>query len=99
MSKRPYTAGYRQAPGHRPPGRGQGFLGAAATLAALGAYLLYWTNALAGQCRAAVNPPTGPGACSGLPAIAYHLQGLVTAGVVACVVVFVITFIWSLFWA
>jgi hypothetical protein len=99
MSKHPYTAGHQQASGHSPPRRGQGFLGATATLAAIGAILLYYTNALASQCRADLKPRTGPGACSGLPDAAYHLQGLVTAGVIACVAVFAITFIWSLLWA
>jgi len=99
MSKHPPDAGQGEAAVPRPPRRGQGCLGASATLAALGAFLLYYTNALAAQCRADLKPRTGPGVCSGLPAAAYHLQGLVTTGVIACAVVFVGTFIWSLLWA
>ena len=99
MSKHPDRVGYRQAQQHSPPRRGQGFLGATATLAIVGAILLYYTNAFASQCRADLNPRTGPGACSGLAKVADHFQGLMTVSVIACVVVFVITFIWSLLWA
>lgn len=43
-----------------------------------GALLWLGGNQLVGQCRADLNPFTGTGTCSGLPVIAYHLQGAIT---------------------
>lgn len=99
MSDHPYPASYRQVRRHSPPRRGQGFLGLAATLTAIGAILLYYTNALASQCRAALKPHTGAAACHGLAAAAHHLQVPLAICVTACAVVFGIAFVWSLLWA
>ena len=98
MSLQRNAASYRQALKHTPPRRGQGFLGATATLAIAGAFLLYYTNALAGRCKAEMSR-TGQAVCSGLPGLAHHLQLPVTVGVIACVVLFAVTFVWSLLWA
>ena len=84
---------------HFPPRRGQGFLGATATLAIIGAIILYYTNALASKCAADVRQRTGQAICSGLPGLAHHLRLPITVGVIACVVVFAATFVWSLLWA
>ena len=68
-------------------------LGVTVTLAIIGAYLLYMTDGLAARCAA---ERTGPGTCSGLPAFASHVQGIVTicAGTFAGLAV--IAFIWYL---
>lgn len=36
------------------------------------------TASLAGECRADMDPLTGPGVCDGWPAVAYHLQPVAT---------------------
>jgi hypothetical protein len=90
MSKHPCFAG------HRLPRRGQSFLGLAATLAIVGAILLYFTNAFASHCIESRKAPAGPGACSGLAAAAHQLQAPLSICVIACVAVFVVAFIWSL---
>ena len=99
MNWQPNAASNRQALQHSPPRRGQGFLGATATLAIIGAFLLYYTNAFASRCRADLKAHGGQEACGGLPGLAHHLQLPVTAAVIACVVVFALTFAWSLLWA
>jgi hypothetical protein len=99
MSEHPYPAGYRQVRQHVPPRRGQGFLGLAASFTIVGAILLYYTNALASQCRATLKPHAEPAMCHGLPAAAHYLQGPLAVCVVACAVVFGIAFVWSLLWA
>jgi hypothetical protein len=82
--------------GHGLPRRGQSFLGAAASLAIVGAILLYYTNAFASHCRADPKAPAGRGACAGLAAAAHQLQAPLSVCVIACVAVFVIAFIRSL---
>jgi hypothetical protein len=69
-------------------------LGATATLAIVGAYLLQLTNALASRCGAAPKPHGGPGACSGASALASHVHALVTLCVGVCAGVAMIVFIW-----
>jgi hypothetical protein len=71
-------------------------LGVTVTLAIIGAYLLWMTDGLAHGCAAQPNPRTGPGTCSGLAAFASHVRGIVTVGVVCCVALAVIAFIWYL---
>jgi hypothetical protein len=99
MSEHPYPASYRQVRRHVPPRRGQGFLGLIASLTIVGAILLYYTNALASQCRATLKPHAGPAACHGLAAAAHHIQAPLAICVIACAVVFGIAFVWSLLWA
>jgi hypothetical protein len=99
MSERPYLGSCRQVRRHSPPRRGQGFLGLTASLTIVGAILLYYTNALASQCRATLKPYTGPVTCQGLAAAAHHVQGPLAICVIACAVVFGIAFVWSLLWA
>jgi hypothetical protein len=82
----------------RPPQPGKDFLGAAVTLAIIGAIVLQVTNRLASQCGPGPGPHTGPGACSGLSAIANHVHGVMTLGVVACAALTVIAFVWYMFW-
>jgi hypothetical protein len=99
MSEHPYPVGYRQGLRHVPPRRGQGFLGLAASLTIVGAILLYYTNAIAGQCRSALKPHAGPAVCHGLPAAAHYLQWPLALCVIVCAAVFGIAFVWSLLWA
>src|SRR5262245_22005127 len=91
------SAGGFDAPRRRPP-VGKDFLGAAVTLAIIGAIVLQVTNRLASQCGPGPGPHTGPGACSGLPAIATHVQRVMTLGVGACAALAVIAFVWYMFW-
>jgi hypothetical protein len=84
---------------HTPPRRGQSFLGATASLAIVGAIFLYYTNAAASRCKPETGPRGGAAACSGLAGLAHHIQMPVTIGVIACVAVFAVTFVWSLLWA
>jgi hypothetical protein len=74
------------------------FLGLAFTAAIIGAILLFATNGLASPCRAAPGPRPGPGACSGIPAIANHVRVIGTLFVAACAVLAVIAFVWYMFW-
>ena len=83
----------------RPPSSiAKDFLGAAMTLAIIGAIVLQATNRLAGQCGAGPNPRTGPGACSGGPAIAHHVHGVVTLCAIACAALAAVAFIWYMLW-
>ena len=50
------------------------FLGVAMTLAIIGAIVLQATNRLASPCGAGPNPRPGPGACSGVSALADHAE-------------------------
>ena len=84
--------------GRPPPHRAKDFLGLVFTVTIIGAILLFATNSLASQCRAEPHPRAGPGACSGLPAIANHIRGIGALCVLACAVLAVITFIWYMFW-
>src|SRR5215470_4889850 len=60
------------------------FLGASMTLAIIGAIVLQATNRLASQCGMGPNRRTGPGACSGVAAVAHHVDGVVTLCALAC---------------
>ena len=99
MSERPYPVAYRQVPRHVPPRRGQGFLGLSASLTTVGAILLYYTNALASQCRSTLTTHAGRAVCHGVPAAAHHLQAPLAICVIASAAVFGIAFVWSLLWA
>lgn len=81
-----------------PPHPAKDFLGAAVTLAVIGAILLQVTDGLASQCGAELNPRTGPAACSGMAAIANHAQGVVTLCVIGCAALAMIAFIWYMLW-
>jgi hypothetical protein len=91
------TAGDFGAPRRRPQ-VGKDLLGAAVTLAIIGAIVLQVTNRLASQCGPGPGPHTRPGACSGLPAIASHVQRVMTLGVTACTALAVIAFVWYMLW-
>jgi hypothetical protein len=83
----------------RPPAhRAKDFLGAAATLAIIGAILLQVTNSLARPCRVQLNPRARPGTCAGISAIAHHAHGVVTWGAAAFAVLAAATFAWYMFW-
>jgi hypothetical protein len=74
------------------------FLGAAMTLAIIGAIVLQATNRLASQCGTGPNPRTGPGACSGVSAIAHHIDGVVTLCAVVCAAAAAVAFVWYMLW-
>jgi len=74
------------------------FLGAAATLAIVGAILLEVTNGLASRCRTGLNPHAGSQGCSGMAAFASHAKGVVTLSVAACAALAVILFVWYMIW-
>jgi hypothetical protein len=99
MSEHPYPVGDRQVFRHVPPRRGREFLGLSASFTVVGAILLYYTNALASQCRPTVKLHAIPAVCHGLPAAAHHLQAPLAVGVIASAAVFGIAFVWSLLWA
>ena len=90
------AAGGSGAP--RRPRVGKDLLGAAMTLAIIGAIVLQVTNRLASQCGPGPGPHMGPGACSGLPAIASHVQRVMTLGVIACTALAAIAFVWYMLW-
>jgi hypothetical protein len=72
------------------------FLGAAMTLAIIGAIVLQATDRLAGPCGAGPNPH--PGACSGVSALAHHVAGAVTLFAIACGALAAAAFVWYMFW-
>jgi hypothetical protein len=83
----------------RPPAhRAKDFLGAAATLAIIGAILLQVTNSLARPCRVQLNLRARPGTCAGISAIAHHARGVVTWGGAAFAALAAATFAWYMFW-
>ena len=83
----------------RPPTRpAKDFLGAAVTLAIIGAILLQVTNSLAEPCRAQLNPRARPGTCVGISAVANHAHGVVTWGAAACAALALVTFAWYMLW-
>ena len=90
-------AGGFDAPRRRPP-VGKDFLGAAVTLAIIGAIVLQVTNRLASQCGPGPGAHTGPEACSGLSAAASHVHGVMTLCVAACTALAAIAFVWYMFW-
>jgi len=94
----PFTALAFEELGRPPPHPAKDFLGAAATLAIIGAILLQVTNSLAVPCRAHLNRRPGSGACSGMSAIANHADGVVAWGVAGCAVLAAVAFFWYLFW-
>jgi hypothetical protein len=84
---------------YRPqPSKAKDFLGAAMTLAILGVIFLFVTNGLASPCLAAPKPRTGPGACSGITAIATHIRGFATLCVIGFAALAIAAFIWYLLW-
>jgi hypothetical protein len=85
-------------PQEPPPHLAKDFLGAAVTLAVIGAILLQVTDGLASQCGAEPNPRPGAAACSGMAAIANHAHRVVTLCVIGCAAMAVIAFIWYMFW-
>jgi hypothetical protein len=87
------------SPLRRPPTSiAKDFLGAAVTLAIIGAIVLQATNGLASQCGVGPNPHTGPRACSGAAAIAHHLDGVVTLGALSCAALAAAAFVWYMLW-
>jgi hypothetical protein len=82
----------------RPPHRAKDFLGAAMTLAIIGAIFLSVTDSVASHCTSEPKPHAGAGACSGIPAIASQVRGIGTLCVIACAALAAITFIWYMFW-
>src|SRR5215831_15710257 len=90
------AAGGSGAP--RRPHVGKDFLGAAVTLAIIGAIVLQVTNRLASQCGPGPGAHTGPEACSGLSAAASHVHGVMTLCVAACTALAAIAFVWYMFW-
>jgi hypothetical protein len=81
-----------------PPSKAKDFLGAAMTLAIIGAIFLSVTYNLAGPCLAAPKPRSGPGACSGIASIASNIRGVATLCVIGCAAVAVAAFIWYMVW-
>ena len=86
------------APGRPPSSIAKDFLGATVTLAIVGAIVLQATNRLAIPCGAGPNPRPGPGACSGVSALAHHVDGAVTLFAIACGVLAAAAFVWYMFW-
>jgi len=87
-----------QYPPRPPPRRAKDFLGAAMTVAIIGAILLFLTNGLASHCTAGPDPRTGSRICSGVPALAAHIRPAANLFVLACGALAVIAFIWYMFW-
>jgi len=73
------------------------FLGATATLAIIGAMLLFLTNGVAAHCAAAADPRTGARVCTGATAVAAHIRGIMTLCVLVCGALAVAAFIWYMF--
>jgi hypothetical protein len=85
-------------PQEPPPHRAKDFLGAAVTLAVIGAILLQVTDGLASQCWAELNKRRGPAVCSGMAAVANHAHRVVTLCVLGCAAMAAIAFIWYMLW-
>ncbi len=84
---------------HRPPpSRAKDYLGAAMTLAIVGAIFLLVTNSLASPCLAAPKPRPGTGACSGMASVASHIRGATTLCVIGLAALAAAAFIWYMFW-
>jgi hypothetical protein len=83
---------------HLPSGIAKDFLGAAMTLAIIGAIVLQATNRLASQCGVGPDPRTGPRACSGVAAIAHHVDGVVTLCALSCAALAAAAFVWYMLW-
>ena len=83
---------------HRPsPHAAKDFLGAAVTLAIVGAFGLQVTYGLASRCGTGLNPHAHA-ACSGVAAVAHHAQGVVTLIVISCAALAALSFIWYVLW-
>jgi hypothetical protein len=93
-----WQAGRDPSAARRPFSIGKDFLGAAMTLAIIGAIVLQATNRLASPCGAGPDPRTGPGACSGVSAFAHHVDGVVTLCAAACAALAAIAFAWYMLW-
>ena len=87
-----------QYPPRPSPHRGKDFLGAAMTVAIIGAILLFLTDGVAAHCAAEPDPRTGSRVCSGVPAIAAHIRPIATIIVLACGALAVAAFIWYMLW-
>jgi hypothetical protein len=94
----PAAASSFAGPRRPPPRPGKDFLGAAVTLAIIGAIVLQTTNRLASRCGAAANPHRGVGACSGISAFAHQADGVVTVSVIACTALAALAFVWYMLW-
>lgn len=97
-SRDPLTARDFEEPQRPPPHRAKDFLGAAMSLAIIGAIFLFLTNSIAIHCTAGLKRHTGPGACSGIPAIANHVHGIASLCALAFGALAAIAFIWYMFW-
>jgi len=87
-----------QYPPRPPAHRAKDFLGAAMTVAIIGAILLFLTDGVASHCAAEPDPRTGSRVCSGVPAFAAHIRGIETLCVLACGVLAVAAFVWYMLW-
>ena len=84
---------------YRPrPSRAKDFLGAAMTLAIVGAIFLLVTNSLASPCLAALKRRAGASACSGITSFATHIRGIATLCVLGCAALAAAAFIWYMLW-
>ena len=68
------------------------------TLAIVGAIVLQTTNRLASQCGMGPDRRTGPGACSGVAAVAHHVDGVVTLCALSCEALAAAAFVWYMVW-
>lgn len=94
----PFTARAFEELLRPPPSVARDIVGFAATLAIIGAILLWVTNSLGAACRAHLKPRTAPGACSGMPAVATHAAPIVAWGAAACAALAAAAFVWYMFW-
>jgi len=94
-----WQAGRDPSAARRPPSSiAKDFLGAAMTLAIIGAIVLQATNRLASPCGTGPNPRTRAGGCSGVSAIAHHVDGVVTLCAAACAALAAAAFVWYMIW-
>jgi hypothetical protein len=94
-----WQAGREPAASRRPPTSiAKDFLGAVVTLAIIGTIVLQATNGLASQCGVRPSPRTGPPACSGVAAIAHHVDGVVTLCALSCIALAGAAFVWYMLW-
>jgi hypothetical protein len=97
-SQDPFTARAFEELLRPPPSVAKDIVGFAATLAIIGAVLLWVTNSLGSACRAQLRPRIAPGACSGMPAIASHAAPIVAWSAAACAALAAVAFVWYMFW-
>ena len=86
------------APRRPPSGIAKDFLGATVTLAIIGVIVLQATNRLASPCGAGPSPRPGPSVCSGVSALAHHVDGIVTLSALACAALAAAAFVWYMLW-